>query len=384
MNLPLAGVRVLDLTRLLPGPMCTLHLADMGADVIKVEDPEVGDYARTLDVREGQASVFFSLINRNKRSLALDLKHSSARAAFLRLAARADVVVEGFRPGVAARLGIDWDNVRRVNARVVYCSLSGYGQTGPYRERAGHDINYLGLAGVLDQIGASGGAPTLSNLQIADLLGGTLCAATAILAALVGAKTSGVGRYIDLSMSDAVLAHNIFALHGLATRGVSEPRGEALLTGGVPCYGVYRTKDARWLAVGALERKFWDTLCDTLERPDLKPLHLATGEDGRATRRVLEVIFARETLAHWSAQFEDVDCCVSPVLTAEEALAHEQFAAREMIVGKGKNAQYASPFKMSDAPFEITRPAPRLGEHTEEVLREAGFTPSEIEALASS
>ena len=256
-DLPLRGVKVLDLTRLLPGPVCTLHLADLGAEVTKVEDTGAGDYARTLGAKPGAVSAFYRMVNRGKRSIALDLKDARGREAFLALARRADVVVEGFRPGVVDALGVGYDAVRAVRPSIVYASISGYGQDGPRARYAGHDVNYLGYAGVLDQTGARGGPPALSNLQVADLLGGALTTALAIVAALAGALRSGHGRRIDVAMADAALAHNVFALHALVQDGRVAPRGEDLLTGGVPCYGVYPTRDGRWLAVGALEAKFW-------------------------------------------------------------------------------------------------------------------------------
>jgi len=256
---PLAGVRVLDLTRLLPGAMATLHLADMGADVIKVEDTEAGDYSRSMGrVRDGMSDSF-RLLNRNKRAMRLDLKQARGREAFLKLAGRADVVVEGFRPGVVAKLGVGYDAVSAVNARIVYCSISGYGQDGPYAQRAGHDINYIGYAGVGDQIGPAQ-APVVPNFQIADLLGGALVPAMGILAALVDARSSGRGRYVDVSMTDAALAHAVFPLLGFLESGKTPARGTGMLDGGLPCYNVYRTKDARFMAVGALEKKFWATL----------------------------------------------------------------------------------------------------------------------------
>src|SRR5512139_2138517 len=336
---PLAGVRVLDLTRLLPGPVCTLYLADLGADVVKVEDTGAGDYGRVLGGVPGRVSAFFLAVNRNKRSLAIDLKDPRGRTAFLALAARADVVVESFRPGVVAGLGIDYDTVAGANPRIVYASISGYGQTGPRATAAGHDINYLGYAGVLDQTGARGGPPALSNLQIADLLGGAASAAIGILAAIVGAQRTGQGRYVDVAMADAVLAHNIFALHALEQWGRTMPRGEDLLTGGVPSYGVYGTADGRWLAVGALEPKFWQVLCTHLGRPDLAPHGLATGEHGLSIRRELEAIFGEEPLAHWVEVLGAVDCCVTPVAFLEEALADPQFAARGMVIRDASGAR---------------------------------------------
>jgi alpha-methylacyl-CoA racemase len=383
---PLAGVRVLDLTRLLPGPMCTLYLADLGAEVIKVEDTGAGDYARTLspDPRATQQrmTAWYRAINRNKRSLAIDLKAPRGRDAFLALARGADVVVEGFRPGVVAALGVDAEALHRINPGLVHCSLSGYGQTGPRAALAGHDINYLGYAGVLDQTGARGGPPALSNLQIADLLGGAASAAIGILGALVGAMRNGRGRCIDVAMADAVLAHQIFALGALEDAGQLAPRGTDLLTGGVPCYGVYATKDSRWLAVGALEVKFWRTLCGTLGRDDLIDGQFATGDDGARVRAELEAVFATDTLSGWTARLAGVDCCVSPVLTFDEALADAQFRARRMIVtGPDGSRQYAPPFRLDPPASPTLRDAPRQGEHSREILAEAGLAEAAIDAL---
>ncbi|HMA32437.1 MAG TPA: CaiB/BaiF CoA-transferase family protein [Casimicrobiaceae bacterium] len=383
---PLAGVRVLDLTRLLPGPMCTLYLADLGADVVKVEDTAAGDYARTLSPDPRAASqrmtAWYRAINRNKRSLAIDLKSPRGRDAFLALVKSADVVVEGFRPGVVAALGVDAEALRRINPRLVYCSLSGYGQTGPRATLAGHDINYLGYAGVLDQTGARGGPPALSNLQIADLLGGAASAAIGILGALVGASRSGQGRAIDVAMADAVLAHQIFALGALEDTGHLAPRGADLLTGGVPCYGVYETKDARWLAVGALEVKFWRTLCATVGRDDLVGSQFATADEGMRVRGELEAVFATDTLAGWTARLAGVDCCVSPVLTFDEALVDAQFRARGMVVtGPDGSRGYAPPFRLDPPASTAVRNAPRQGQHSREILAEAGLAEAAIDAL---
>ncbi len=379
---PLHGVRVLDLTRLLPGPVCTLHLADLGADVIKVEDTAAGDYARALGAKPGATSAFFRMVNRNKRSVALDLKDARGRDAFLALARRADVVVESFRPGVVASLGVDYEAVRAVRPSVVYAAITGYGQTGPRAKAAGHDINYLGYAGVLDQTGTHDGPPALSNLQIADLLGGAMTAAVAILAAVVAAQRTGRGRYVDVAMADGALAHNIFALHALEQAGRTMPRGEDLLTGGVPCYGVYPTKDGRWLAVGALEDKFWRTVCTTIGRPDLVPGQLAVGDEGARVRAELDTVFGARTLADWVARFSGVDACVSPVATLDEALRDEQFAARGMVVtGADGSHSYAPPWTISGHGFRVARDAPTQGEHTAEVLREAGIDAAEIEAM---
>ena len=366
---PLRGVRVLDLTRLLPGPVCTQHLADLGADVIKVEDTGAGDYA---------PPALRAIVNRNKRGLQLDLKQPEGAEAFLLLARDADVIVEGFRPGAMARLGLGYDEVAAVNPRIVYCSLTGYGQSGPYRDRPGHDLNYCGHAGVADQMGVDADTLALSNVPIADLMGGALTAAMGILAALFDAARTGRGRHLDIAMADGALAHAVMPLATLAAHGRTRRAGEDTLTGGLACYALYRTADHRFLAVGALERKFWDALCDVIERADLKPAH-RTGDAAAETRvrNELAAVFSARPLSHWEARFAHADCCVSPVHTLEEALADPHFRARGMVVDAvhpsvGPLTHVASPVKMSRYDFELRRHAPRPGQHTVELLREAG------------
>ncbi len=378
---PLAGLRVLDLTRLLPGPMATLHLADLGADVIKIEDTGAGDYARSMGVGPGETSAIFKLLNRNKRALRLDLKKPEGVAVFQRLTLSADVVIEGFRPGVMDKLGIGYTALSALNPRLVFCSISGYGQTGPYAQRAGHDINYIGYAGVLDQIGEAGRAPAVPNFQIGDLLGGALTPLVGLLAAVIDARATGCGRQVDVAMTDAVLAHAVFPLTGMLARRAPPPRGADLLSGGVPCYGVYPTADGRYMAVGALEWKFWELLCDTLDRPDLKPFHLAFGEKGEKARAELAAVFASQPQRHWIAKFDDVDCCVTPVLTINEALDNEQLQARGMIVEADGLPQFAPPYKLSDYAFSVDRSAPVAGQDGEDILREAGYDSAAVAAL---
>ena len=255
-NKPLHDLKVLDLTRLLPGPVATLHLADMGADVIKIEDPEVGDYARNLDA----GAWMFWLVNRNKRGLSLDLKQAAGREVFLELSKDADVIVEGFRPGVVDRLGIGYETIQAINPRIVYCAITGYGQSGPYRDRAGHDLNYCATAGISDQIGPAEGDPVIPNIQIGDLLGGSLSAVMGMLAAVIDAQRSGLGRYVDVAMTDCAMAHALFPLISQLSQGYAAPRGQDMLSGALPCYSIYETADARYMAVGALEKKFWERL----------------------------------------------------------------------------------------------------------------------------
>ena len=376
---PLDGIRVLDLTRLLPGPVATLHLADLGAEVIKIEDPQVGDYARTLGTGEGADSAYFRMINRNKQGLRLDLKKAEGVEVFKRLASTADVIVESFRPGVMDKLGVGYAVITALNPRIAYCSISGYGQDGPYKDLAGHDINYLGYAGVLDQIGSEGGDPVLPNFQIADLLGGALTAVMGILAAVLEAQRTGHGRYIDVAMTDSVLAHTYFTMLRLNDAGHSAPRGADLLTGGLPCYATYRCADGRHMAVGALEGKFWKGCCEVLGRPEW----LKRQWDA-ALRSEMAALFATRPRDDWAALFAAVDCCVTPILSPEEALENEQIAARRMVRREDGLTQFAPPLKLSGYEFSVRQPAPKAGEHNAEILRAAGYTDAEIAALAAA
>lgn len=335
-SLPLQGIKVLDLTRLLPGPVATMHLADMGAEILKIEDKGAGDYARHMGYVRHRVSQFFIAVNRGKQLLRLDLKDASDRAHFLKLVEDADVVVESFRPGVMDKLGIGWQDLKKIKPSLVMCAISGYGQDGPFAALAGHDLNYIAYSGILDQNAGPDGRPVLPNLQIGDLLGGALTAVQGILAALVGAKTTGTGRFVDVSMTDAAFAHNLMPLVAVNNFGQSTRPGADLLNGGVPCYNVYRTRDHRYMAVAALEPKFWDICCDVLQRPDWKKRHWAYGQqpggaDALALQAELETLFASADFADWTTRFAEADCCVSPVLRTEESLAHPLFQARSMV-----------------------------------------------------
>ncbi|WP_426398736.1 CaiB/BaiF CoA transferase family protein [Ralstonia sp. R-29] len=356
---PLAGVRVLDLTRLLPGPAATRHLADLGAEVIKIEDPGPGDYARDMlrsaaDRAAERPSLFFRALNRGKTEMRLDLKAAEDREALIELVRHADVLIESFRPGVMARLGVGWDTLRTANPALVMCSISGYGQDGPLAQAAGHDINYVGYAGMLDQLASADGTPIVPNVQIGDLLGGALTAVVGILAALVDARATGRGRYIDVSMTDSVFAHNLMAFFAVGAHGKASPAGTDLLNGGVPCYGVYRTADDRFMAVGALELKFWQTMCDVLDKPEWKDRHWALGQriggkEACAIRTELGALFLTATQAEWVARFAGVDCCVTPVLRMEEAMQHPLFVERNSVIQEnGEPVQLALPLRFSD------------------------------------
>ncbi|MBI2995704.1 MAG: CoA transferase [Candidatus Melainabacteria bacterium] len=377
----LNGIKVLDLSRLLPGPMCTLHLADMGAEVIKIEEPKKGDYSRFIPPIQKINSNFFLALNRNKYSMTLDLTKEEGKNIFLKLLKTTDVVIESFRPGVTKKLGIDYSVVKKENPKVVYCSITGYGQTGPYRDKAGHDLNYCSYLGIIRE-------PSIPGFQIADIVGGALNATMGILAALVYKKTTGQGQYLDVSMMDGTLAHQATELSSLRSLNEKDENisNTDLLTGKVPCYNIYKTADERFLAIAAIELKFWRIFCETINRKDLIPHHMVTGDKAAKVKDELTKIFKTKTLNEWIEYFKNVDCCVSPVLTFKEAVINEQIKARNMFLTEehpieGKVTQFGFPIKFSDFNFDIEKHAPMLGEDTEKMLKGLGYSDDEIKNL---
>ena len=370
----LTGIRVLDLSRLLPGPFLTMVLADMGADVVKVEDPKLGDYLRAFPPAKGGMSGRFLAVNRGKRSIALDLKDAAAKATFLAMVEKADVIVESFRPGVMAKLGLGYDALAARNPKIVLCSISGFGQTGPYVDRAGHDLGYIALAGVLAMGGGvAGGAPSMPGVQIADLAGGALWGATAILGALVGRQRTGKGAHLDISMTEGALAL-LAAELGNQDCGARPTRGTETLNGGVAAYGIYATADGRYLAVGALEPKFWIALNTAIGRPPNVAEVVGKPHEQAKTRAELAAIFATKTAAEWNEILTKYDCCVEVVVETGELPTHPLHVAREVFfsIDGGPNVgmvqQVRTPLGTPTSP----RLAPRHGEHTAEVLAEYG------------
>ncbi len=377
---PLAGILVLDLSRLLPGPFLTMILADMGADVVKVEDPRVGDYMRAFPPAKGGLSGRYLAVNRNKRSMTLDLKSAAGRDALLRMVERADVVVESFRPGVMDRLGVGWDVLSARNPKLVLCSISGYGADGPYADRAGHDLNYIALAGVLAMGAESRGrAPAMPGVQIADLAGGALWSATAILGALVGRDRTGRGAHLDISMTEGALAL-LAAEIGNMDCGAQPTRATETLNGGLACYSVYKTADDKYLSVGALEPKFWLAFNQAIGRKGNLPELVGPRQD--ELRAELAAILATRTRDEWVEVLAAHDCCCEPVLEPDELAAHPLHRARGVFFtidggALGPVAQLRTPV---GAP-EASTLAPRLGQHSREVLAEYGFADAEIAAL---
>jgi crotonobetainyl-CoA:carnitine CoA-transferase CaiB-like acyl-CoA transferase len=385
-NGPLAGVRILDLTRLLPGGYCTLLLADLGAEVIKVEEPGRGDYIRwTPPLVEGVSAAHRAL-NRGKRSMTLNLKATGAPDVLRRLARGADALVESFRPGVMGRLGVGFDVLSSANPALVYVAITGYGQDGPYADRPGHDIDYMGYGGALSMTGMAGGdGPVLPGVQVGDLGGGGMLGAIGLLAALVESRTTGRGRSVDVAMLDGVVSWlSVHAGSFLAT-GVEPAPGVAALGGGLACYRVYRARDGRYLAVGALEPKFWETLCRALGVEDLVGRQFdPPAAQPEVAARLQEVFEVRDRDA-WVERLGGLEACVAPVNSVGEALADPQVGARRMIAEvDGTRVGPGPALKVSGFGPEPLAGAPDLGEHTVEVLGEAGLSTDEIEGLRAS
>ncbi|MDO9435251.1 CaiB/BaiF CoA-transferase family protein [Hydrogenophaga sp.] len=379
----LQGIKVLDLTRLLPGATCTLLMADLGADVLKIEQPGIGDYNRAFEPIARKESGSFLLLNRNKRSMTLNLKSAAGREVFLRLASEADVVVEGFRPGVMDRLGLGYDVLREANPRLLVCAISGFGQTGPLREASGHDINYMALAGALQLFGTPETGPIVPGLSIADVGGGSLMAVYGILAALLARERTGEGQYIDVSMFDGLVTW--LAYHGADTlfAGIEPRGGERPFIGSAPCYNVYRCGDGRHLSLGIIEAHFWERLCDLVERPAWKPDQWPQGQAAAQQFRDLSALFASQPLAHWVQQLAAADIPAAPVNGIAEAFEHPQARARELLYHcehpvEGNIPQLGFPVKFSGTPAEHRLPPPLLGEHTAQVLASVGYGAAEI------
>lgn len=383
-DLPLGGIRVLDLSRLLPGPYCSLVLSDLGADVVKIEDPDGGDYLRYMPPITNGVGAMFSALNRGKRSIVLSLKTDVGRKAFFRLVETADVVLETFRPGVMDRLGCGHAVVSKHNPKVVYCSITGYGQEGPYAGRAGHDINYIALAGLLGQNGPRLGDPAVPNFQAADIAGGAWVAATRIIAALFARQAGVPGGVIDVSMTEGV-ASLLTAASAAVAAGAPEPeRGDDTLSGGRACYATYRTKDGGYMALGALEPKFWKEFCKVVGRREWETRQFETGESGIRLKAEVAGLFAERTRGEWEKIFEPVDVCCEPVLTLGETARHPA-VNRARWADCGKNGEYTRQWVNTPvAPggrVMREQSAPALGQHTREILFEAGFTEEEIVSL---
>lgn len=373
---PLSSLKILDFTTLLPGPFATMMLADMGADVLRIEAPHLPDTVRSMQPRDSQGlSAWHGLINRNKRSAAFDLKKPESIEIIKKLILTYDIVVEQFRPGVMARLGLDYEALKTINPRLIYCSITGYGQTGPLRDRAGHDINYLALAGVLSHTGRRDSGPAGLGVQIADIGGGSFGAITGILAAVIQRQVEGIGQQVDISMFDLAVGWNSLAMSeyfvGARVRGF-----EDMSLNGGSYYDVYQTADGRYLSVGSLEPKFWQQVCVAIARPDLYELGRNwQPEAQQQVRAVLHAAFAQRSLTEWVAIFAGLDACVEPVLTADEVVNHPHTQARDLVIdvpmlNGDTQRQIALPIKFSASEANYMWSGPPVGHHTHEVLHE--------------
>ncbi|MCL6610875.1 MAG: CoA transferase [Peptococcaceae bacterium] len=373
----LEGVKILDLSMNLPGPYCTMLLSDLGADVIKIEEPRIGDQARVLN------EPFFDQLNRGKRSVKLNLKNTAGRQAFLELARHSDAVLESFRPGVVERLGVDYRAVSAVNPRIIYCSISGFGQDGPMRDVPCHDLNIISMTGIQHMTGVRGGPPVMPSVLIADTATGTL-AALAIVAALWQRTVKNRGQYLDLSMYESCFSwqhiHAAFLLSGFEYGA-----GEGMLSGAAPCYNLYRAADGRYVSIGAVEPHFWAGICKLLNKEHLIDKQFSSGEEAERAREELQDLFLTRTSAQWMEILGPAGLCVAPVLTLRESLDHPQARHREVIITGESNgatvSQLNSPIKGTGLDRPEARKGPALGEHNAEVFREIGMSEEEIDTL---
>jgi len=383
---PLSSLKVLDFSTLLPGPFASLLLADMGAAVLRIESPTRLDLLRVLPPHDQGVSASHAYLNRNKRSLALDLKQPQAIEVVKRLVAEYDIVLEQFRPGVMDRLGIGYEALKAINPRLIYVAITGYGQTGPYRERAGHDINYLALAGVASHTGRKESGPLPLGVQVADVAGGSLHGVIGLLAAVVARQQTGQGQYVDISMTDCAFSLNALAGAGYLAAGV-EPQPEGQMLNGGSFYDYYRSRDGRWFSVGSLEPVFMGALCEALGRPELARRGLSPAQvDQMALKQELEIEFERRSFGELEALFAGIDACVEPVLSFAEAVDHPQLRARQMVTQVPREDGSQQPQMACPLKFSAGLPPPRhigvaAGKHSDQVLREAGFSDQDIAVL---
>lgn len=383
MTLPLQGIRVLDLSRLLPGPYCSQLLADFGADVVKVEDVDRGDYLRDFPPCGDRWSVLYDSVNRNKRSITIDLKQDAGKEVLRALVRQYDVLLEGFRPGVMDKLGLGYESLRELNPRLIYCAITGYGQDGPYKLQGGHDINYLSFAGITGLFGEQDGKPAMGDIQIADIGGGALMAVIGILLALQARSVTGRGQFCDISMLDGVVSWLPFILAKFGA-GEKPVRGTGLLGGSYACYQVYPTADGRYVSLGALEEKFWAGFCRLTGHGDYIDRQMDPAAQPEMLRSLQEM-FRQKSQADWLEFFAGQDICLSPVNDLAQVLEDRQIRHRRMIVPvsgeKSTLLLTGIPIKLSDTPGRIQPGSPAQGEHTRQILGEIGYTDAALAEL---
>lgn len=384
--MPLKGIKIIDLTRLLPGPYCTRLLADMGASVIKIEDKGEGDYLRSFLPQMDRKSVFFESLNRNKMGITIDLQKEPGKEIFLKLVEGADILMEGFRPGVMDRLGLGYSVLKERNPELIYCAITGYGQDSSYRERAGHDINYLALTGFLSLNTNPQGTPIVPGVQMADVAGGGLMAAIGVLAALHHRNRTGEGQFVDSAMFDGAMSLIPLQISQAITLDLEQKAYRDMLNGGLACYNIYKTADGRYMSLGALEPKFWKNFCNAVGRKYLVDKQNTIGKNSQKVKQEVSGIFESRTQEEWIAFFKDKDCCCEPVLTVNEACAGSLAGSRQMRMDSNRqqgftSAQTGFPIKFSKTPSSLRSPAPTRGQHNEEILKPMGYSIYEIDKL---
>lgn len=378
MSEALKNLKVLDLSMNLPGPYMTWLMATLGAEVVKVENPVGGDYARALGGAGGSNSPFFEAVNRNKKSITLNLKHPEGKRIFLGLLDHYDILVEGFRPGTMERFGLGYDDLSKDKPALIQVSISGYGQDGPFKFRAGHDLNYLSLGGITGMTGSRTGEPAIIGVQVADLAGGSLLALSGLLAAVIQRQTTGKGQLVDTSMFHGALSLATM-VYATVEKGDEEPApGKMILTGRFPCYNIYKTKDGKYFSLAAIEFKFWKDFCEAIERPDL----MGGQYGGPEIVEEIAGIFESKTFDEWRDLMGNHDACCEPILSLNEAVDSELVKARGMIdIGFDGGKRLGSPFRLSDSPPTEYEKSPKLGEHTTEILDQIGIGQEKLEAL---
>jgi crotonobetainyl-CoA:carnitine CoA-transferase CaiB-like acyl-CoA transferase len=373
----LDGITVIDLSRLLPGPYCSMILADHGARVISIESRQfIAD------------DLFFNTVNRNKEHMTLNLKTAEGKKIFFQLIEKADVMLEGFRPGVVKRLGVDYESVCKANPKIVYCSISGYGQTGGFVDRVGHDVNYLSKSGALNLIGEPDRPPSIPGIQIADIAGGAMNAAIGILLALLARQNTGKGQYIDISMTDGLVGFLPAPLYFQQLTGQDPQRADAKFSHRYACYNTYETADKRYLSIGAVENRFWQKLCDHLGVPEYAALQY---DDSRRKEIIdfMRSTFKQKTLAQWEDELADLEICWSRIQTFAEVIADPLFRERKMILELGdktgkKQTVIGVPVKLSDTPGSVRSAAVDFGASTASILQELGYSEKQIKQFAET
>jgi crotonobetainyl-CoA:carnitine CoA-transferase CaiB-like acyl-CoA transferase len=382
----LAGLKMVDLSRYLPGTYCSYLLADLGMEVLKIENPEQGDYLQGPPPDQKKNRPYFLAMNQNKKSMTLNLKTKEGKNVFYKLIEKYDVVLESFRPGVMDSLGVGYQELKKINPNVILCSISGYGQDGPYRERAGHDINYIGLGGILELTGLKNMPPTIPGVQIADIGGGGMMAAIAILAAVIHRAKTGEGQYLDVSMLDGVISWiSRYAVTYFMEQEIPK-RGDMIVTGRYACYHVYRTRDRRYMSLGAMEEKFWRNFCMAIDRKDFIQGQFIEGGKQVLMIQEIQKLFKTKTQKEWVDFFKNADACCEPILTIKEVFCHPQVLNRQMVKEiehpiEGKIRLIGNPIKSSQFSFENPTPPPLWGEHTTDVLKTLGYSEKDIQHL---